>query len=652
MSFQFFNYYVARPSVAPTIDNTGGTYYVATRRVSFDGRHSGISPVNDQLDFPVTVTPQTYSDSYSHQYDEILISTDGVSWQVASQSSPGPVTLNAYDNSWPSTSINDNQDLELTSLNFGEFGPTNEPEQTFYILNRGSNIRTLAFNFTDTTTNNIAIDLSGKIRVDLLGILTAAGNNLSTTYAANLIWEDPTRNLNTFNLVAGQYNVLKFRLTLTGFTTGGLQQVASTLNVQVTANPKLYPLSYPEKWLDGTFLYDPDRGYEIDLISGPSSNVVEAKPFIYNYKGMLVSNPVIRTINISTQTVGTSYYLIYGTNGSFKVEETTYVLAEGETIVAQFTKQTSTIDSISYPWAIRTNDFGFYSPNGTVDLGRFVTYDGTGLSHTTSLGSVIGISMDGLGHFAKSGQCRIQLGESVASGDRLGPGTNGKAFIDNDGPLLALEGGSTDDLIVAEILTMSAGVSGGGTDENIKISANDTTSDYLINKLVAGSGITLSEDNDGGNETITIESSSSGSLVEVYAVANTSQSIPNGANTLVSYDTVDFDSESGFNTTTNEFTAAANCTCNVNFSVEFLNFDDDVRCIIVLEKNNGGGWVDLVRAETAATPSVRPIVFAATVVRLLTGDRLRVQAFQNSGSSMTISNNPGRTTFSIFGQRT
>lgn len=38
----------------------------------------------------------------------------------------------------------------------------------------------------------------------------------------------------------------------------------------------------------------------------------------------------------------------------------------------------------------------------------------------------------------------------------------------------------------------------------VKISANDTTADYLDDKLVAGTGITLTENNDGNNETLTI----------------------------------------------------------------------------------------------------------------------------------------------------
>lgn len=46
------------------------------------------------------------------------------------------------------------------------------------------------------------------------------------------------------------------------------------------------------------------------------------------------------------------------------------------------------------------------------------------------------------------------------------------------------------------------------TDEKVGVSSNDSTPGYLIDKLVAGAGITLVENNNGGNETLTITSTS------------------------------------------------------------------------------------------------------------------------------------------------
>ena len=58
--------------------------------------------------------------------------------------------------------------------------------------------------------------------------------------------------------------------------------------------------------------------------------------------------------------------------------------------------------------------------------------------------------------------------------------------------------------------TVSQG-SGSSTDEKVKVSSNDTTTSYLLNKLTAGTNVTLTETNDGGNETITIASTGSSS---------------------------------------------------------------------------------------------------------------------------------------------
>ena len=44
-----------------------------------------------------------------------------------------------------------------------------------------------------------------------------------------------------------------------------------------------------------------------------------------------------------------------------------------------------------------------------------------------------------------------------------------------------------------------------GKDENVKVSSNDTLADFLISKLVAGTNITITEINDGGNETLEIK---------------------------------------------------------------------------------------------------------------------------------------------------
>lgn len=71
-----------------------------------------------------------------------------------------------------------------------------------------------------------------------------------------------------------------------------------------------------------------------------------------------------------------------------------------------------------------------------------------------------------------------------------------------------------------------------------KVSSNDTTPGNLSTKLVAGSGITLSELNDGGNETFEIKTSGVGKAPDTWAFVNSSNPYTNTNNesfTIVGY---------------------------------------------------------------------------------------------------------------------
>lgn len=57
---------------------------------------------------------------------------------------------------------------------------------------------------------------------------------------------------------------------------------------------------------------------------------------------------------------------------------------------------------------------------------------------------------------------------------------------------------------IDEIAGDMAGLPGADGDEKVKVSANDTTAGYLAVKLVEGDNVTLTETNDGGNETLVL----------------------------------------------------------------------------------------------------------------------------------------------------
>jgi hypothetical protein len=82
-----------------------------------------------------------------------------------------------------------------------------------------------------------------------------------------------------------------------------------------------------------------------------------------------------------------------------------------------------------------------------------------------------------------------------------------------------LQTGDTDetDLAETDFEDLRFWLLGSADDEKVKVSANDTTANYLLSKLTAGSGITLTETNNGGNETITVEATGGAASAEPYA---------------------------------------------------------------------------------------------------------------------------------------
>ena len=80
----------------------------------------------------------------------------------------------------------------------------------------------------------------------------------------------------------------------------------------------------------------------------------------------------------------------------------------------------------------------------------------------------------------------VLLGNGTSAPSFVAPGTSGNVLTSN---------GTT---------WTSAAASSTGTDTKAKVSSNDTTAGYLNGKLVAGTHITFTENNNGSNETLTI----------------------------------------------------------------------------------------------------------------------------------------------------
>jgi hypothetical protein len=75
-----------------------------------------------------------------------------------------------------------------------------------------------------------------------------------------------------------------------------------------------------------------------------------------------------------------------------------------------------------------------------------------------------------------------------------------------------------------------------GVDEKVKTTSNDTTGDYLKAKLLAGAFITLTENNDGAYETLTIAGTGGTMFYGCDLTASGDQSLANGTWTVLEFD--------------------------------------------------------------------------------------------------------------------
>jgi len=70
-----------------------------------------------------------------------------------------------------------------------------------------------------------------------------------------------------------------------------------------------------------------------------------------------------------------------------------------------------------------------------------------------------------------------------------------------------------------------------GADEKARVSANDTTPGYLHGKLTAGTGITLTENNDAGDETLSVSANAASALAAGIVQLATMDEINTGTET-------------------------------------------------------------------------------------------------------------------------
>lgn len=190
-----------------------------------------------------------------------------------------------------------------------------------------------------------------------------------------------------------------------------------------------------------------------------------------------------------------------------------------------------------------------------------------------------------------------------------------------------------------QYLVLSGTAGGPGTDELVKVSSNDTTGNYLLNKLVAGANITLTENNNGGNESITITAASGsvrGGSIGVSLYHSTTQSVNSSTDTKLEFNTEHFDTH-GFHSTVSNTTRI---TIPSGLAGKYL-----IGGSVIWDGNTTGTRFLGIRKNGAAIPGANakgqpptPGLVQNThiFIDLAVNDYIELNVWQDSGGSRTV----------------
>ncbi len=168
-----------------------------------------------------------------------------------------------------------------------------------------------------------------------------------------------------------------------------------------------------------------------------------------------------------------------------------------------------------HPQYVRTTDGGKEVVNAVAASGAAQTLDlALGNFHDVTLTANCTLTLAGATNGV--GCSMALLLRQDATGSRTVTWPASVVWPDGVAPTLATAPSAVD---IISLFTLNGGTTWfgsyaatgtAGADVLVKVSSNDTTAGYLNGKLVAGSGVTLTENLDGGNETLTIASTGGG----------------------------------------------------------------------------------------------------------------------------------------------
>lgn len=202
----------------------------------------------------------------------------------------------------------------------------------------------------------------------------------------------------------------------------------------------------------------------------------------------------------------------------------------------------------------------------------------------------------------------------------------------------------SNDFTPAAATTFSVQASG-----NLKLSAGDTITVYLFG--VGNNSVnTLSMDGGAASSYLTLEkisgnqSITSAETVAARYVNTSTQSIPTGANTIVTGWTRDNDSHGMVNTTTGAITIPVSGRYRISAVLYWNILSAGVIGSVFIRKNATSGYA-LLGGGAAGGADWGP--GGSQVFSLLAGDVLYIEAYQTAGTAKTLISNSGWNAFSI-----
>lgn len=171
--------------------------------------------------------------------------------------------------------------------------------------------------------------------------------------------------------------------------------------------------------------------------------------------------------------------------------------------------------------------------NAPVDLGNTNAITGTlqdvNITDALTLGSASNVDAASLKQgtvpAARVGADHLDTITEIAAGIRLGTG-----IALPTANALGVDGNCAEWDVTGLVDAGAPCGTGGGADENVKISAADTTTGFLEDKLLAGTNVTITKQNPGANETLTINSTGGGGTGTPQGPINSIQSNLDGVN--------------------------------------------------------------------------------------------------------------------------